>query len=165
MTVAEYEVRFTQLSHYASVLVAIEKDKCRRFEEGLNYEIRSKLTPTDLQTYQDLRAAAIRAERLTKERERFLSTRKNKRAADSQEGGSKKKQTHTTSTQSQTRGNNRGYRGGHSQASGQSDSRAAGTTVQSVPQCGYCGRRHPGECRIKTRACLGCGEQGHFVRD
>ena len=118
MTVAEYEVRFTQLSHYVSILVAIEKVKCRHFEEGLNYEIWSKLTPTDLWTYQNLRAAAIRAERLTKERERFLSTRKNKRAAESQGGGSKKKQTHTTSTQSQARGNNKGYQGGHSQASG-----------------------------------------------
>ena len=76
MTVAEYEVRFTQLSHYASVLVATEKDKCRRFEEGLNYEIRSKLTLTDLRSYQDLRAVAIRAERLMKERERFLSSKK-----------------------------------------------------------------------------------------
>ena len=71
MTVAEYEVRFTQLSHYALVLVATEKDKCRRFEVGLNYEIWSKLTPTDLRSYQDLRAAAIRAERLMKEKKRF----------------------------------------------------------------------------------------------
>ena len=84
MTVAEYEVRFTQLSHYASVLVAIERDKCRRCKDGLNYEIKSMLTLSDTRSYQDLRAAAIRAERLTKEREKFLSTKNNKRAAESQ---------------------------------------------------------------------------------
>ena len=64
ITVAEYEVRFTQLSHYAPMMVATEKDRCRRFEEGLNYEIRDRLTPGDLRSYPDLRAAAIRAERL-----------------------------------------------------------------------------------------------------
>ena len=76
-------MRFTQLSHYASVLVASERDKCRRFEDGLNYEIKSMLTLADTKTYQDLRAAAIRAERLLKKRERFLSSRKNKGTSDS----------------------------------------------------------------------------------
>ena len=74
LTVAKYEVRFTQLSRYAPMMVTTEKDRCYRFEEGLNYEIRSKLTLSDLRTYQDLRAAAIRAERLIKEREKFQST-------------------------------------------------------------------------------------------
>ena len=59
MTVAEYEVRFTQLSHYAPMMVATEKDRYRRFEEALIYEIRKQLTLSDLRSYQDLRAAAI----------------------------------------------------------------------------------------------------------
>ena len=68
MTVAEYEVRFMQLSHYAQMIVASERDQCRWFEEGLNYDIRSRLTLSDLCSYQNLRAAAIRAERLLKEK-------------------------------------------------------------------------------------------------
>ena len=51
MTVAEYEVRFTQLSRYAPMMVATEKDRCRRFEEGLNYNIQSRLALSDLRTY------------------------------------------------------------------------------------------------------------------
>ena len=116
MTVAEYEVRFTQLSHYAPMIVATEKDRCRRFEEGLNYEIRSKLTLSDLRSYQDLRAAAIRAERLIKEREKFQSTRKPKRATERQRGEPsgrpEKKQGYATSTQPQTRSISMGFRGG-----------------------------------------------------
>ena len=158
-------LQLRQRNMTVAVLVATEKDKCRWFDEGLNYEIRSKLTLTDLRSYQDLRAAAIRAERLMKERERFLSSKKSKRGAESQGGGSKKKQTHTTSTQSQTRRNNKGYWGGHSQASGQNSDKTMGTAVLYVPQCSYCGRRHPGEYRIKTGARLGCEEQGHFVRE
>ena len=79
MTVAEYEVRFTQLSHYAPMMVATDRDRCRRFEEGLNYEIRDRLTPGDLRSYPDLRAAAIRAERLQKEKEKYMESQKLKR--------------------------------------------------------------------------------------
>ena len=88
LTVAEYEVRFTQLSHYAPMMVATEKDKCCRFEERLHYEIQKQLTLSDLRSYQDLRAAAIRAERLIKEGERFQQSRKSKRPGTSQGGES-----------------------------------------------------------------------------
>ena len=66
MTVAEYEVRFTQLSYYAPMMVVTERDKCRRFEDGLHYDIRSRLTLGDTRSYQELRAAATRVERLLK---------------------------------------------------------------------------------------------------
>ena len=72
MTVAEYEVKFTQLSRYASSMVATERDKCRRFEEGLKYEIRSKITIGELRNFTDLRAATIRAERLIKRKTFFF---------------------------------------------------------------------------------------------
>ena len=82
-------MKFTQLSQYVPMMVATERDKCRRFEEGLHYEIRSRITPGDLQSFQALRAAAIRAERLIKEQERYLAARKSKRPASSQGGESR----------------------------------------------------------------------------
>ena len=87
---AKYEVRFTQLSRYAPMMIATRKDKCRRFEKGLHYEIRSRLTLSDLRSYKDLRAAAIRAERLLKEQERYLAARKSKRSASSHGGESRR---------------------------------------------------------------------------
>ena len=51
MSVAEYEIKFNQLSAYALNLIATEKDKCRQFEEGLKYGICCKLTTTDLESY------------------------------------------------------------------------------------------------------------------
>ena len=76
---ADYEEKFTQLSHYADFLVATERDKCRRFEEGLRYDIRTKITPVDLESFTRLRAAVIWIERLRvegptvpkRERERY----------------------------------------------------------------------------------------------
>ena len=67
MSIMDYEVQFNQLSRYASYTVATERDKCRKFEEGLTYEIRSKISSNDMESFAKLRAAAIRAERLSKE--------------------------------------------------------------------------------------------------
>ena len=66
MMVAEYGLKFTQLSVYATHLISTEDDKCHKFEEGLTYDIRSKLTPYDLENFSRLMAAAIRAEKLVK---------------------------------------------------------------------------------------------------
>ena len=65
MSIAEYEVKFNQLS---SFMIATERDKCQKFEEGLNYEIRSKITTSDLESFSKLKTAAIWAERLEKEK-------------------------------------------------------------------------------------------------
>ena len=49
-------------------MIATERDKCQKFEEGLNYEIRSKITTSDLESFSKLKTAAIWAERLEKEK-------------------------------------------------------------------------------------------------
>ena len=145
MTVAEYEVRFTQLSHYAPMMVTTEKHKCRRFEDGLHYKIRSRITPGDLQSFQGLRAAAIMAERLIREQEKYLAARKSKRSASSQggesRGRSEKNRRQDNPAQSQTRGSS------HPQASGAGESRGQGSTAQPSQTCAHCGRPHAGECR------------------
>ncbi|TYK07722.1 uncharacterized protein E5676_scaffold105G001490 [Cucumis melo var. makuwa] len=41
---AEYERKDTELSRYADVIVAFESDRCRRFERGLRFEIRTQVT-------------------------------------------------------------------------------------------------------------------------
>lgn len=38
---AKYEKRFTKLVKYGLMMVAKEKDRCRRFERGLKQEIRT----------------------------------------------------------------------------------------------------------------------------
>ncbi|TYK11035.1 DNA/RNA polymerases superfamily protein [Cucumis melo var. makuwa] len=44
LSVAEYERKNTDLSRYADVIVAFESDRCRRFERGLRFEIRTPVT-------------------------------------------------------------------------------------------------------------------------
>ena len=59
MTVAEYGLKFTQLSVYALNLISTEEEKCQKFEEGLSYDIRNRLTPYDLENFSRLMAVAV----------------------------------------------------------------------------------------------------------
>ena len=61
MWIVDYEVQFNQLSRYASYMVATERDKCRNFEEGLTYAIRSKISSSDMESFAKLWVTAIRA--------------------------------------------------------------------------------------------------------
>ncbi|KAA0043142.1 Gag protease polyprotein-like protein [Cucumis melo var. makuwa] len=44
LSVAEYERKYTELSRYADVIIVSESDRCRRFERGLRFEIRTPVT-------------------------------------------------------------------------------------------------------------------------
>ncbi|TYK11725.1 uncharacterized protein E5676_scaffold304G00370 [Cucumis melo var. makuwa] len=44
LSVAEYEMKYTELSRYAEMIVASESERCRRFERGLRFEIRTLVT-------------------------------------------------------------------------------------------------------------------------
>ncbi|XP_038890030.1 uncharacterized protein LOC120079741 [Benincasa hispida] len=46
MSVVEYEQKFTELSQYALPIIAEEKDRCRKFEQGLRKEIKTPVTST-----------------------------------------------------------------------------------------------------------------------
>ena len=166
MSVAKYEVKFTELSHYASVMVATERDRCRRFEEGLKYDIRSKVTPGDLRSYINLRAVAIRAERLIKERPTFSerSKREGTTFIGEARGRTSKRQNYIPPTQSFVRGRVSGSRGGRSQISGRIG-RGQGETMQSRPICQHCRRQHIRECRMLTGGCYYCDQHGYFFKE
>ena len=64
MSVAEYERKFTELAKYALAIVTEEADKCKRFEEGLQGEIRTPVTAsTEWMNFTKLVEAAMRVEK------------------------------------------------------------------------------------------------------
>uniref|UniRef100_A0A9I9E6Y8 Retrotransposon gag domain-containing protein n=1 Tax=Cucumis melo TaxID=3656 RepID=A0A9I9E6Y8_CUCME len=67
---AEYETKYTELSQYADVIVASESDRCRRFEIGLRFEIRTPVTAIAKWTnFSELVETALRVEqRITEEK-------------------------------------------------------------------------------------------------
>ncbi|GFZ03436.1 hypothetical protein Acr_16g0000600 [Actinidia rufa] len=54
MMVVEYEEAFTSLSRFASELVCDEATKCKRFEQGLNLPIRSRVSALEITRYAEL---------------------------------------------------------------------------------------------------------------
>ncbi|XP_028083106.1 uncharacterized protein LOC114284408 [Camellia sinensis] len=63
MPVAQYANRFEALSWYASTIVANEEDKVRRFEWGLDIDIRGRLIAVQLSTYAQMVDRALIVER------------------------------------------------------------------------------------------------------
>ena len=159
MFVAEYGLMFTQLSIYAANLITSEEEKCLKFEEGLHYDIRSKLTPYDLENFSRLMAAAIRAEKLVEEGKAYYTSQKEsgsrfeKRKDPSTAISKKGKESRTVKSQ-------RGETGLSSQTS---QSQKSNSNQQ--PKCPTCRRYHFGECRMKKGGCYKCGELGHHIRD
>ncbi|XP_028069881.1 uncharacterized protein LOC114272392 [Camellia sinensis] len=71
MSVAQYANRFEALSRYASAIVANEEDKVRRFEWGLDTDIRGRLIAVQLSTYAQMVDRALIVERELVDSERI----------------------------------------------------------------------------------------------
>ena len=158
MTVAEYELKFIQLLVYAANLIDTEGEKCLKFEEGLTYKIRSKLTPYDMETFPRLIAAAIRAEKLVNEKKTLvLSSEKVTERLE-------KRKEYQDSAPSGNNGNGgtsskkRLMKPSSCSAQNQKD-------VDRKPRCPICGKRHFGECWRVTGKCNHCGSEEHQYRD
>ena len=54
MTVSAYEEQFTALSRFSPNLVRTEDAKCRRFQQGLELSIRSRISALEMLKYADL---------------------------------------------------------------------------------------------------------------
>ncbi|XP_059277664.1 uncharacterized protein LOC132031769 [Lycium ferocissimum] len=89
MSIAEYQQKFLGLSRYAGGIISDEKDKCRRFDYGLNDSIRKSVAVLQLDNFDKLVSAALTWERIDKEE---ASRNENKsRKANSDHGGPSKK--------------------------------------------------------------------------
>ncbi|XP_070045804.1 uncharacterized protein [Nicotiana tomentosiformis] len=85
----QYQQKFLKLSCYAGGIIDDERDKYRRFEEGLNGSIRKSVAILQLEDFSKLVSAALTWERIDKEE---ASRRENKfRTGNSDYGGPSKK--------------------------------------------------------------------------
>ncbi|KAK5845957.1 hypothetical protein PVK06_002210 [Gossypium arboreum] len=167
MTVSEYEYEFVRLSRYARECVADEVAMCKRFEEGLNGDLKLLVGILEIKEFVTLVERACKAEELGKEKKKaeFEARDYHKRSTGKAPFSAVKKFREDTNKSRTTAGIS-------IRARPLTDSRA--TSVASVvnnrqekPECPQCGRRHIGECWGKStnRACYGCGSKDHFIRD
>ena len=67
-SVIEYEIELRQLAKFVLEMVGSEEYLCFKFEEGLNLNIREKMSVSDSQSYKEMVQLALRAEKLANER-------------------------------------------------------------------------------------------------
>ena len=67
MSIDEYERKFAYLMQFAQGFLPTEREKCRRFEEGLRLHIHDKVTTLRLDRFQELVEAAHCAEHTSQE--------------------------------------------------------------------------------------------------
>ncbi len=60
---AEYEREFVRLSWYGREIVPAEVERCRRFEEGLNDNIKIMITTLGITNFAKLVEAALKVEK------------------------------------------------------------------------------------------------------
>ena len=92
LSVTEYLTEFTWLSKYAPEMLVKEKEKCRKFEDGLSDHIRAHVTEFCHNDFSKIMACALNVEQVKKEkikdRERKISIRQvfiNRKVRDSRD--------------------------------------------------------------------------------
>ncbi|XP_065869079.1 uncharacterized protein [Euphorbia lathyris] len=194
MTIAEYELRFAELSKYALDAVATEEDKCYRFKQGLRLEIQ-KFLAVKITNFKILLEIATRVECTHQEERRVEGAKRRYSESRGEQNTSFKRggsyehsigrsgfQHGASSFRSGGRSGFRrssGYGRGTSEHSsysapsvgtGRAFSAGAGGSFERryapPPTCITCGRNHLGPCwRAGRIVCYGCGEPGHIQHD
>ena len=160
MSVREYSLRFNSLARYAPAMVADTGDHVHRFVSGLGPHLVKECLTASLQDGMTIARIQAHAQN--------LEERHQSQQGECYSDGGSRKRARPSGAKSE---NKRGQAQQHSRR-GQSsrilDSPLGGAPSQrgtSIPQCGQCGRFHPGPCRHGSDACYACGQMGHKRRE
>ncbi|KAA3488171.1 DNA/RNA polymerases superfamily protein [Gossypium australe] len=169
MSVTEYEREFVRLSQYARECVSSKVIMCKRFEDGLNEDIRLLVGILEMKEFVVLVGRACKAEALGKDKKKAEPEVKDVRkrfSGKSFHSASKKFRDEQCCSRINMGHSNR------DRARSQLSSKASVTSMSSVgnvrsekPKYKHYGKRHPRSCRLNDRACFKCGSLDHFVRD
>ncbi|KAA0046124.1 DNA/RNA polymerases superfamily protein [Cucumis melo var. makuwa] len=187
LSVAEYEKKYTELSRYADVIVASESDRCRRFERGLRFEIRTPVTAIAKCTnFSQLVETALRVERSITEEKSAVELSRGTSTASGFSGREQWRFTPGINISSRQDFKNRSggkasrnvsYGSVFQRQSQRIPSQPIRSTVRSQPgqesiartvrrtPCTSCGRNHRGQCLVGAGVCYQCGQPGHFKKD
>ncbi|KAA0051348.1 reverse transcriptase [Cucumis melo var. makuwa] len=187
LSVAEYERKYTELSRYADVIVASESDRCRRFERGLRFEIRTPVTAIAKWTnFSQLVETALRVEQSITEEKSVVELSRGTSTTSGFIGREQRRFTPKINISSLHDFKNRS--GGQASRNVSYDSvfqrqsqrilsQPIRSTVRSQPgqesitrtvrrtPCTSYGRNHRGMCLVGASVCYQCGQPEHFKKD
>lgn len=165
MTVPEYAARFESLAKYCKYLqlTSDEEWKCRKFEEGLRYEIRRAVTPLGISTFPYLMDKCKTLEDMDRvQRSRSVGSFNRGgpgRGGPIQKGkGFQQQKPYFRPPQQQ---HQRPLQIGGTGGSGPRQSQG-----QLALRCWKCGKGHlTKDCPLPGQICFKCGKGGHIARD
>ncbi|GFS41402.1 hypothetical protein Acr_00g0074060 [Actinidia rufa] len=124
----------------------------RRFEAGLRWNIKNKVELLRLPTHQEVLHAALIAEESLNEMSQFRENQKERNGGNGSRGQSSKRQSLGSSN-------------GNSSAQQKNIVSQGSSRSNELPTCPTFQKKHWGECHMGSRACYGCGQKGHQIRD
>ncbi|XP_055824360.1 uncharacterized protein LOC129892848 [Solanum dulcamara] len=150
-----------RLSHYAGGIITDEKDKCRRFEDGLNDSIRKNVAILQHENFCKLVSTAFTWERLDKEEANRHENRFRKPRLDF--GGPSKKRRFDDSKAGSVNRSDQQKQSRLNFVTASTPSYSQGKTC--IPTCSECGKNHYGACKRASGVCFNCGSFDQKVRD
>ncbi|KAA3483477.1 DNA/RNA polymerases superfamily protein [Gossypium australe] len=165
MTVTEYERKFVRLSRYARECVSTEAIMCKRFEAGLNEDIKMFVGILEIQEFVTLVERACKAEELGKEKRKAEIEARDfrKRSSGKVFHSTTKKSRDDYNRHKATTGPPRRDRPPMSPRA--TSIASVGNVPQNRVECKHCGKWHSGSCRFHDRSCYKCGSSDHFIRE
>ncbi|XP_060974512.1 uncharacterized protein LOC133039624 [Cannabis sativa] len=154
-TVTEYARQFDRLAKFSTDLVPTEFLRIHRFTEGLDSRISRDIAMSGVRatTYAEVLEKALEAELCESRIQKDNTARWEARKARNGGGDNKRKlpsNQHNEADKRNKIGSNN-YKGKK--------------PYVEYPLCPTCGRKHPGECRLKGKTCYKCGQPGHYKKD
>ncbi|CAA0826246.1 Uncharacterized mitochondrial protein AtMg00860, partial [Striga hermonthica] len=152
-TVDEYEREFTRLGSFVKYLVDTEAKKARRFQDGLQREIRHHVVEHCIQTYADI---------VVKAQEVDASFRRGDGQIQVQPIAQIPAQppVQPTPVQQAKDKNKRKWKGPQN-----NNKQKQQANRPQFPACGKCGRSHPEACLAGQNICFFCRKPGHNLKE
>ncbi|XP_048496384.1 uncharacterized protein LOC125495647 [Beta vulgaris subsp. vulgaris] len=156
MSMKEYAQKFNE---YTSTVVQDEGTKAQKFEDGLKFDLQTRMGGNTSTTFTEAYAKTSNLERLLQREREVLSIHKRKEPSNTKNQGYDKRPNNNNNS-GNNNNNGRRYNNRNNQNSGQHAQQ--GNRIQRNFVCKKCTKSHPGfTCHGEMIKCFECGEVGH----
>ncbi|KAK4733632.1 hypothetical protein R3W88_007893 [Solanum pinnatisectum] len=156
MSVKEYSLKFTQLSKYASILVANSRARMNKFVMGVSDLAEEEYRTAMLHHDMDISRLTIYGQQIEEKKLRKINREAKRARPDEQSQPRSKKRYYN---QDSPMVNNDRVSNPKPQAGNGGGSSFERST------CSKCGKQHLGRCLAGTDGCFRCGNKAHKMRD
>ncbi|KAL4318494.1 hypothetical protein GQ457_18G008840 [Hibiscus cannabinus] len=169
--IVQYVAEFCKYFKDAVEYIKTEKDKCRKFTDGLNDELGPMFTAIEIEDFQILvnRVTATEAKMNAAERRKGGNMNDKKQKRDDRSQWSSNKAKHQHERFSAYASVPRSQFTSKSQLVSKSSFpvmsvNSTGNSME-VPICQYCKKPHRGQCRQQSNLCYGCGGNDDYIQN